>query len=91
MIYLENIKSNRVKKIANQLGISSKIYLDKYLEIRKMIVDAEEPRKDNNGNIIFPIIKLEKIYSEYGYDRYIEEILKINNFEMEKTLCLDMN
>ena len=83
LMNIKDIKSNRVKKIANRLNLSETICSNKYLQIIKMLVDAEEPKEDSNGNIIFPIIQLEQIMSDYGYDKYIEEILKRNNIEIE--------
>lgn len=72
-----DIKSTRVKAIAKRLKLD-KIKLEDYVNIVQMIIKAEEPKKCEE-NIIFPIVELEEIASTYGFEAYINEILKRNN------------
>ena len=83
MLDLKNVKSNRIKLIAKKIGIEDQILYSQYLKITQMLVDAEQPYIIN-GNIEFPIIHLEKIMSEYGYDNYIDEIFKSKNRVLEE-------
>ncbi len=74
---INNIKSNRIRLLSKKLGYSNTILFSQYLQMIKMLIVAEEPF-ENCENIEFPIVELERILAQDGYDRYISKVLEKN-------------
>jgi len=77
---INEIKSNRIKSIAQNLGYKNIITNKEYLDIWKILLVVEEPKIKNN-QYIFPGVELDKIFNkkQNNLDIYVKEILKRYN------------
>lgn len=82
-IDLGTIHSSRIRRIAQKKKITNEISYTQYMKILDMILIAEEPKRNESGEVIYPIVELEEILEKKGYEHYIKEILMRNNIEIE--------
>ena len=74
--------SKRVLTIAKKQGLET-IDAKQYYDIIQSIIKKEKPYNDDNKNIIFPLVYLEKLLIEKGYEKYAEEIMEDVNMKKE--------
>ena len=81
LVNKNNIKIKIVKAMINLLNYPTIITQDKFLEIYRMFMIAELPKKINNG-IIFPRVELEEILelknqNNMAYNEYANRIIQL--------------
>lgn len=82
-IDLQSINSSRIRRLAQKKNLKKEICYMQYMELLDMILTAEEPRRNESGEVIYPIVELEELLEKKGYEYYINEILIRNNIEIE--------
>lgn len=74
--------SKRVLTIAKKQDLKS-LDARHYYDIIKDIIRKETPYKEENGEIIFPLIHLENLLIQKGYDKYANKIMEEKNMKKE--------
>lgn len=75
--------SKRVLTILELLGEKEELKADQYYYIVRKILTREKAYNDKTGNIVFPLVVLENVLIQKGYEAYAKKIMEVIKMRKE--------